>query len=194
MSQAISKFVADLALHFPNRFDSEQSEDEWLKSMFRNLSGYKAEVLDAAAQYLIDNRTDRRFPLPADCRKACNEASRRLQSERPTLQTETEPKFGEFSDARIKLADDLVARSSIAKEAARDGWVLVLHDFCREHGMLPVGSQITDCKAAAKRFERTYELCIRGEAGFANQSLLALAEGMIARREELAARVLGRAA
>ena len=192
MSQAISKFVADVALHFPNRFDTEASEDEWLQSMSRNLRGYSADVLKYAAQKIIDTRTDRRFPLPSECKKICNEIAQREAAEKPQLGVDKKlPPL--HSDSRVKWADTLID-CPIGREAARDGWVLSLHDFARVNGKLPVGSEIAACKAGAKGFDEAFTLCARGEAGPLNKPLLGLGQAMLARRRELEVRLLGRAA
>ncbi len=193
MSQAISKFVADVALHFPNRFDSEASEDEWLQSMFRNLRGYNSDVLNRAAQRIVDTRTDRRFPLPSECKKVCDDISTRDRAESGAKLEFDVTKTSPYSDWRIKLADDLIA-CPLGKDAASEGWILSLHDFARMQGRLPIGSEITKCKAGAKGFDEAYALCVRGEAGACGRSLRDLGDSMLKRREDLRSKALGKMA
>lgn len=188
MSQAISKFVADVALHFPNRFDSEAAEDEWLDSMARNLRGYSADVLKRAAQKIIDTRTDRRFPLPSECKKVCNEFAQQDAAEKPGMIADQKLPPA-FSDWRVKLADDLIM-CPMGREAAKDGWILALHDFARENGRLPAGGEISKVKAVRKGFDAAYYGVINGNGGFCSAALKKLGDHMIARRKALADRVL----
>jgi hypothetical protein len=96
-----------------------------------------------------------------------------------------------FSGWRIKLADDLIM-CPMGKEAAKEGWILALHDFARENGRLPTGSEISRVKAVPKGFDDAYALAARGEAGPLGFDLIKhIGNPMIARRKALAARVLG---
>lgn len=193
MTQAVAGFVTKVMIHFPFKHESQEREQEWIASMVRNLRGYKAETLDLAAQWFIDNRTDRRFPLPAECKEVCDDiASREVIAKRANELPSRPPEL--MSDARFALADDLIQRASMSKEAARDGWISALHNYCWEHGMLPTGRDIDKCKQAAKSLDQAFETCVRGEGGACNASLLALGQSMLKRREELRARILGRAA
>lgn len=193
MSQNVANFITKLMTHFPFKHESQAAEQDWLASMIRNLRGYPSTVLEPAAQKIIDTRTDRRFPLPAECKKICDEIASKEATEKAMLLPNNNRLPPEFSDWRIKLADDLIM-CPMGREAAKEGWILALHDFARENGKLPTGPEITRCKAVPKGFDEAYAVCLRGEAGFANNALKALGDKMIARRKDLAARVLGGAA
>jgi len=185
MSQAVSKFIGELAVHFPNRFDTEAAEDQWLKSMVRNLRGYDTPILEMAAREIIDTRTDRRFPLPADIKDVCARLVRTENMKAPP-QLRVEP--SQFADWRSNLADDLV-KCGIGRQAADEGWILSLHDFARNNGRLPAGGDIAKCKATAIDFVKAYEECLRGEAGALSGTLARLGTSMLKRRGEIAAKV-----
>ena len=192
MSQAVGSFITSVMMHFPFRHDSPEKEAEWTASMVRNLRGYAGDVLKKAAQRIIDTRTDRRFPLPSECKNVCEDIHR--VDKLTSLPVEPPPsKYAEWSESRIKLADDLIA-SEIGRQAARDGWVLSLHDFVRQQMRLPSASEIGRVKAGARGFDEAYEICLRGEGGLCNAALVKLGEMMVARREKLRAQVLGEAA
>jgi hypothetical protein len=192
MSQAVASFVTKLITHFPVKHESQFAEQEWMGSMVRNLRTYGASVLDRAAQKLIDTRTDRRFPLPSECKKICDEIASRdhheQQASRLTPDTKLPPMYSEW---RVKLADDLIM-CPLGREAAKEGWILALHDFARENGRLPVGGEITKTKAVPKGFDDAYQFAMRGGAGKMGFDLIKnIGDPMISRRKDLAARVLG---
>jgi hypothetical protein len=78
----------------------------------------------------------------------------------------------------------------MGKEAAKEGWILALHDFARDNGRLPVGGEISKTKAVRKGFDDAYYDVISGNGGFCAPALKALGDKMIARRQELTERVL----
>ena len=190
MSIAVSQFITELAVHFGRKHDTPEAEDAWLKSMVESLRGYSQNTLRAAAKRIINSRTERSFPLPAECKKTCDDIAAQEQREQQGSQLQVDKLPPAFSDWRIKLADDLIM-CPMGREAAKEGWILALHDFARENGKLPVGREITRCKSVPKGFDEGYAVCVRGEAGWANKALLDLGDKMIARRLELRARVLG---
>jgi len=191
MSQAVASFVTKLITHFPVKHESQFAEQEWMGSMVRNLRTYSAPVLESAAQKIIDTRTDRRFPLPSECKKVCDEIAARDHQEQQASRLSPDAKLPpQFSQWRVRLADDLI-NCSLGRQAAQEGWILALHDFARENGKLPTGSEIARCKAVPAGFDEAYAVCLRGGAGFANSALKTLGDKMIARRKELAERLLG---
>jgi hypothetical protein len=192
MSQAVASFVTKLITHFPVKHESQFAEQEWMGSMVRNLRTYPASVLDRGAQKLIDTRTDRRFPLPSECKKVCDEIASRDHQERQASQLTPDAKLPpQFSEWRVKLADDLIM-CPMGREAAKEGWILALHDFARDNGRLPVGGEISKTKAVRKGFDDAYYDVISGNGGFCAPALKALGDKMIARRNELTERLLGK--
>jgi hypothetical protein len=189
MSQAVASFVTKLITHFPVKHESQFAEQEWIGSMVRNLRTYGAPVLDRAAQKIIDTRTDRRFPLPSECKKTCDEIAARDHQEQQAGRLTPDAKLPPpFSEWRVKLADDLVT-CPMGREAAKDGWILALHDFARENGRLPAGGEITKVKAVPKGFDDAYADNMRRHDPMA-KALRVLGDKMVARRKALADMVL----
>lgn len=205
MSQHVAGFVTTLITHFPVRHDTQALEQEWMGSMVRNLRNYGGAVLTKAAQRIIDTRVDRRFPLVAECRKVCDEIDRFEKAAQPNPQAEI-PKYAGLADWQTKLADDLI-KCEMGRQAAREDWILSLHDFARKNGRLPTGSEIAKCKQGAREFDETYAQLIRDFAKLDNPtseenlgawkrlsetevagSLIKLGDSMLASRSELAAR------
>jgi hypothetical protein len=101
------------------------------------------------------------------------------------------------------LADDLM-KTETGKQAAREGWALAFHNFCRVNGKAPSGHEIAECRASWKGFEEAHEQVIRDAYASAEpsniigiilaKSLAGLGDSMRARCGELRDRVLGRSA
>ncbi len=195
---AVSRFLSELSLHFGKRFESEEAEDQWLDSMERNLRVYTPSVLERACKRIVDTRKDRYFPLPAECRAACEEIVKIEKAEQaPKFDDAAKAKSAYAShDWKTRLADDLIM-CPLGRRAAQEGWILSLHDYVREHEELPRADfQIKRCIEAAKGFDAAYESLLRdkaqGKAGALNSNLTALGDTMLKRRNELRARVMGR--
>jgi hypothetical protein len=186
MSIAVSQFITELAVHFGRKHDTPEAEDAWLKSMVLCLKGYNRETLSAAATRIINSRAERSFPLPAECKKVCDEIATWQTSQSARLPVDRLPPT--FSPARVKLADDLVM-CPMGQEAAKDGWILAIHDFARENGRLPTGGEISKVKAVPKGFDAAYADNLRCHGEMA-KALKVLGDKMIARRKELTEMVL----
>lgn len=193
MSENVSNFITTLVMHFPVKHESPEREKEWLSGMASTLRGYGASTLAKAATLLVETRKDRRFPLPAECREACNEIIRRDQAQKsPTLPLDQ--KFPEFSGHRIQLAEELICSGGLGKRAAKEAWILSLHDFCRHNLRLPQSdAEIRKCIDGARGFDEAYEKWVRGEysndAGL-TAKFIQLGDSMLARREHLRSMVL----
>lgn len=192
MSIAVSKFISDLAIHFPPKHARPELETAWIRSMAEALRGYHPDVLEDAAKQIIATRKYTSFPLPAECKHACNAVAEYRQF---ICRSQTLPEFrtstgDEWTSERVKLAYDLI-KSGMGKEAARDGWVLALWNFARKNQRLPSGSEINACKREAEEFNAAYAECVKGGWPEA-RALEKLGSSMLAKREKLSAEVLGR--
>lgn len=198
-NQAIAKFVVALRVHFPTRHDGETSEAEWLKSIREVIKWFSDDVLERAAQRIIDTRTDRRFPLPAEIRKACNQTSDDKRKEELRIEPPRDPtdpkhisKYPAWAKERVDLADMLV-KGEMGRRAANQGWILSLHDFCRKHARLPLHHEVTGIQTSAAEFIEAYNVAVRG--GWSQAAELAqLGDKMLAKREALRVMVLGETA
>lgn len=195
MSDAVSKFIAVVGLHFPRpKFaDDETMETAWMASMRRALEGYDDAVLAAAAERIICTRKPKRdgrfFPVPSECTEACEYVCKLKEAlATPLLAAPPSNRY----EWRYKLADELIL-TPLGKQAGDEGWLLALHDFIRAHGRLPTQPwEITKCKASANGFDEAYETVLRGEGGVANAALERLGASMLARREAYREKVLGK--
>jgi hypothetical protein len=191
-ASAVTKFLTELSLHFGKRFESDEAEDQWLDSMERNLRVYTPSVLERACKRIVDTRKDRYFPLPAECRAACEDIVKIEEAEKAPLLREPQHKFAGHADWQYRRADELIMIGPLGKQAAREGWILSLHDFIRENGRLPTSDlEVRKCKDAARGFDEAYERLLRN-GGVLSPNLIALGDAMLKRRESLRARVMGR--
>ena len=147
--------------------------------------------LQRAAQSIIATRTDRRFPLPAEIAKICAKILQEDKAREPRLAVMSDPDDAADYDARCALADQLVA-GEMGRRAANDGWILPLHEFAQLHRRLPrQPHEIERCIRNAAETNDVYEKCLRGDHPY-SQSLVELGKNVMARRDRLAAMVLGR--
>lgn len=184
MSDKIEKFIAGMSLAFPKRFADETEQIEWFQMWKQALERFDPWVVEAATVRIRESRTERSFPLIAEVRKVCADVLNDDRRSKPTLPTEPEKR------EPYALADSLV-NSEIGRQAAREGWILSLHDFCRTNYRLPSGIEIDRCRRSAQDMDRAYVEAETGRAGELSRSLAGLGRTMLARRDALAARVLG---
>lgn len=188
MSVAISKFITELALHFPPKHARPELETAWLKSMAEALRGTSASVLEDAARRIIQTRKYTSFPLPAECRAACADAADR---QRTRADASALPGFAcgrsegdGWTTERLKLAYDLI-KTQLGKQAAKEDWILAMWHFCRKQQRLPAGHEIDRCKKEAREFDEAYTEALRG-IGPCSQAVVKLGDSMLAKRKELA--------
>lgn len=77
------QFVERLMSHFSKRHADEKAEQIWFDDIVKTLKGYDPRVLDVAADLLIEERTEIRFPLPAEIRQFCSAASKQIYGATP---------------------------------------------------------------------------------------------------------------
>jgi hypothetical protein len=183
----VTDFIASLVVHFPVRHENTAREAEWLAAMVKALRGYDGSTLSEAAAMMIESRKDRRFPLPAECKDACNEIIRRNRAAKPQLIAEKS--IPEWSDHRQRLADELVM-TPLGKRAAQENWLLSLWNFIRDNMRLPQEHEIPKCIAAARGFDEAYEMLHRQAQTGPVKAAIRLGDQMLARREKLRAMVL----
>lgn len=150
----------------------------YLKEVKAAIEGYSAHIQDAACTLIRNTMKGRQFPTPAACRKACQDVceERGQEAQRKPL-PEINPAW---SKAAIAKADSLI-QGQLGQRAADEGWVLGLHDFCRNKGRLPVNSEIGTIMANAKEFDNAYR-----QAQEIGMSLVKLGNSMLARRDRCA--------
>jgi len=196
MTQAVTKFIAIVGVHFPMpNFKDEETEKTWLKSMVRVLGSYDADVLAEAAHRIVTTtRTDKyrgpRFPLPADCVAVCEDIVRvKAAGTRPLI---AGPSVDPWTKDRFALANDLM-RTEMGRTAAREGWVLALWHFAWANARLPAGGELTAIKAAAAGLHEAVSICEAGQGGACSKALANLGRQIMAKGDRLKAKVLGEA-
>ena len=173
-----SEFVTTLVMHFPVRHDTPERETEWLKTLIAAIKHYDGQVLGKAAQHIIENRTDRRFPLPAEIRKACSEVVSEINRGKLPLNRDA-LQAPEWSLERHRLADEMIVCET-GRRAAEGGWILGLHNFIRKHARMPLHHEIDKLKRDAADFDEIYPR---------SGPWMPLGNKMLAERERLAKRL-----
>lgn len=185
-------FISALIVHFPVKFDDPHKERDWTLSIVRELRGFDGAVLEKAVETIVRTRKDRRFPLLAECRAACLDAKRWVDTEKRSRQLASlaEPEAAEiWSIDRIKWAD-VILGSPIGKRAAKEGWISALQSFLRDLGRAPNDAEIAALKRSVKEFHTIREQLHRGMAGGPGQRavLIKWSDDIVARQKKLEAR------
>lgn len=162
----------------------------------RVLSKYDGDVLQRAANNTLDRRTFRNFPLPSECDKACQEARDELNAERGVKASKRENKEDPtWLPQRVKAADRMM-NSDIGRKAADEGWIIVLHDFCRVNGRLPeAGGEASTLRLQGLSWKHWYENAKSSAEGKAAPALIApIARAFAAKAKRLTEAAYGKTA
>lgn len=149
----------------PKLSGDDGREAIWLRTMLDLLSPYEDDVLLEAANTIIRTRDPDKdgtmFPKPVECIAACDKAKdlKRVRST-PLLESQDAirrraERNQAWSAERVEFATELCESTAIGRRAAKEGWVLQLHDFCRENMRLPT----TDAEV---------DVLVRSSANFRN--------------------------
>lgn len=154
------------------------------------LAKYAGKELELAGDLIVRTHRGRSFPTPSEIVTACEDVRASSSPIRPPASS-FEEKNPEWSKQSFAIADRLVA-CELGKRAAREGWVLGLHEFCRKHHRLPSSSEIRPIEQDSEFVTR----CAAGvvDMGYFHAPLQRFARAIMARREKLARKVLGEAA
>lgn len=192
MSTKVASFISRLVVHFPVRFETEERELEWIQSLSQALRSYDASVLERAAQRIVETRTERRFPLVGEINKVLQSIAyddqlqqKMLGAKDATFQPE---KVSKWSDSRQQWADSLVM-GELGRQAAKEGWILALHNHVVETGKLPERGEIHALQRSVNGFDEALDKCRAGGFPLAGV-LVELGISMLQRREQLTEMVL----
>lgn len=147
----------------------------------RQLAGFADKVLTKA----FDEVTSKFFPskrLPWPPPAAFRKAAERITADDNSRRAATAKPINNEAAADRAMTTDL------AREAARDGWVLGLRNFVVRTGDLPRAGQIGKIVADMRYLER----CAAGEINMGKQhrDLMLLAQSMVEKNHALASKVL----
>jgi hypothetical protein len=79
------EFITKLQTHYSKRHASEATEKIWLDDMMKVLENTAHDVLDEAYDLIVEQHTERAFPLPAQLRKYIATAAEILHPESKRL-------------------------------------------------------------------------------------------------------------
>jgi hypothetical protein len=153
----------------------------------KHMARYTRAELEAAADRIICTRKSKTWPSVADCIAAIEEYRAEVYAaNKPKAQEDD--KLRAWREPAVRAADALI-NCEMGRKAAREGWILGLHDYCRHHGTLPSPREI----AAMMQSARYVDQCAAGaiDMGTCHKQLAALANSMLEKRERLARQVLG---
>lgn len=211
-----SEFMDKVLLHWPPFRWTEEQERAWSEDLVQEVHGFSAAIRKRASETMVRSRPRRAgTPGVADCVAACVEAKRWIDIEEGKTKLPLGPadRAGEWEAGRLKLAYDL-CNSDLGRQAAKEGWLLSLWNFCRvprgdppgqRH---PKGAEIEQLKkqaddhrrrvielhAQAEKEERERKAAgewVRVGDGVA-ASLASLGESMLTKQERMAKEVLGK--
>lgn len=155
-----------------------ENESGFVDEMRKALKGWDLSTLNEAADRIA--KTAKFFPKPAEVIEVCESiAASRVVPHTPPVNLY-------FTADAFRTANRLI-RSEMGKDAARDGWIGQLHDFCRQRSRLPKGFEIAHLKSEAKLFDDAYSACCAGKGGTLGTALQKLGETFLAKRNDLAA-------
>jgi hypothetical protein len=197
---AVLRFIATVELHFPRpKFSGDETmEAAWVKSMNRVLSRFDDDVLASAAERILGRRhpkdDGRFFPSPAECVEFCEEALDVKQRSATPLLSTAKRDPSPWAGWRTVLADDLM-ESATGKQAAREGWGLAFHTFCRENGRAPETPQeIARCKSSRRALDEGMAILRADTDIFARGPLIRIGQKMLAENDEMCTKAKGDAA
>jgi len=190
MSNAAKHFIAEVLRAYPPFRWEPETEELWMSVLMKRLPSFSDEVLTRTLDHMLATRDDRRTPLPPECLKFCQETRRQIDMEKGKSNLPIEPSAaeGDWTADRLRLADSLVM-TPLGKEAAKNGWIGMLHSFCRKNMRAPVGPEIEACKREAKEFDKAYAQCVKGGWPGA-KGLEKLGASMLKKRQALTDMVL----
>jgi hypothetical protein len=147
--------LVQLGLHFGliDPKDHQRSRD-LMAEYSRLMAQYTDHELEAAADIVIARHRFRTWPTVAECIAALEDhrASVRAAARQPEHERAVHP-YPAWSRERIAKAGQLI-NCDLGRKAAREGWILSLHDFCRNHERLPMDREIPALMAAARFVDR----------------------------------------
>lgn len=157
----------------------------FLAEISRLVRGYAEPEQQKAADMLI--RENDWWPKPNAICVACADAREYLHVSDPKTPDKRQDQT--WTADALKRADVLL-QTQMGQEAADEGWVLSLWDFCRKHSRLPKGAEVADVKRHAREFDEAYAKATAGGWGAA-KSMRELGDTMLARRKQKAAWAYG---
>lgn len=164
----------DVKAHFINRLTGMfkrvpgSDEKQYFRSIRHSLERFPADVLNEAAQMVMENSTTQTWPLLGVCVQACQ----KVQAERAAAERkdrhETKPaiqRFDFWMPEDVAIGCALKEDPDLMRRAAQGDWHVPVIDYRREHRHLPDDRTCRDIAAKCAEFdERRGEMILEAEA------------------------------
>lgn len=156
--------------------------EAFMAEVDRIAKAYSAECQDLAGDMVIAATKQSWWPSPGIIADALNAAQDRLFSKRH----DAGPKYPDWTPGSIGNANRLI-RSPMGQQAAKEGWIGALWDFCRVEERLPsAASEIARCKRISREADEKAQEVYRGEGGACSAALLRLCQSREERQRQFA--------
>lgn len=140
MSDIWDKFLKPLSMQYAKPKAAEATPKEWRAAYEIVLKPYDAATLERAALLVLASREKGTFPLPAECNRACLDATDMLAVEKRRAEMIPVAKPGDKQgdwDRRSKRADELFAAHPSATVSLREEWWWLLWSWLQKHERAP---------------------------------------------------------
>ena len=156
----------------------------FLREYAQAVSGWDAAILKRVGDRLV--RQAKYWPRPAE---VC-ELAEALVADMPRPSRALAGANTDWTQDALRTADRLIA-GEMGRQAAREGWITQLHDYCRRHRQLPDERAVPGLEREARLFEEAFSACCTGNGGALSGALRSLGESMLAKRDRMAAMAAG---
>lgn len=172
MGDVMSKFLDPLREVYPLPKHAETNLEKFFSVYLKMLKTFADDTLSAAADHIMEVRNVRTFPLPAECNAACKHVidAARYGEHKPSREGNRhehlpfEQRYPEWQEWRIKKANELVC-SDLGREALGEGWIVSLHDFCREQQRVPDRHELVSVRNKGLEVSKDFEAAVKAAVG-----------------------------
>lgn len=183
MSKAINEFLKSLVAAYGLPHDSAEHNELFFNDLRGILKGFSSVDFDAAKRHILRTYNGYgRWPKPAEIVEACAHA---MDSRNAAANRTTPVRNTDWTKESRQIANNLIATSKIGRQAAQQGWIVGLWDFCRKNHRLPNDREAHNIRKSSDKFDQAYASLNGGEG-----QLKALGEAILARRQQLTDYVL----
>lgn len=154
----------------------------FLAELERVAKAYTAECQELAGHMVLVATKQTWWPSLGVIADALNAAQDRLFAKRH----DAGPKYPDWTPSRLANANRII-RSPMGQQAAKEGWIGALWDFCRVEERLPsAASEIARCKRISREADEKAQEVYRGEGGACSAALLRLCQSREERQRQFA--------
>jgi len=156
----------------------------FLAEYARLLRNYTAKELDGAGDIVLRRNRYKTWPTVGECVNACEDVrdAASVGAPPPGIQD----KYPEWSKEAVGKAYRLI-NSELGKQAAKDGWIMSLWDFCRKNRRLPREGELGRLIGTSREFDNAYRQVCAGGGGALGSALERLGASMLEKRSKLSA-------